>query len=178
LDKVLWRPHCSRDCVCTALCVLSGARSNKSSLIPTGRSCITCAVPGLSGRPSTDEGPINASQADAEAFGDSRRAKAMRFHFAHRGHAHGRIAGDEARFGREAKFNGFECVEDRGPRGPQGNCFGDAGTGLGAEAEAGRGKASEFFERIDRSISCSFVISRVICSWSAVSRSTLRAICS
>jgi len=46
-----------------------------------------------------------------------------------------------------------------------------AGTGLGAEAEAGRGEASEFFKRIDRSISCSFVISCVICSWSAVSRS-------
>jgi hypothetical protein len=34
--------------------------------------------------------------------------------------------------------------------------------GLGAEAEAGRG--SEFFERIDCPISCSFVISCVICS--------------
>jgi hypothetical protein len=51
-------------------------------------------------------------------------------------------------------------------------------TGLGAEAETGRGEGSEFFERMDRSISCSFVISRVICSWSAVSWSTLRVICS
>jgi len=66
--------------------------------------------------------------------------------------------------GREAKFNEVESVEDRGPRGPQGNYFGGAGTGLVAEAEAGRGEASEFFERIERSISCSFVISRVICS--------------
>jgi hypothetical protein len=33
--------------------------------------------------------------------------------------------------------------------------------GLAAEAEAGRG--SEFFERIDCAISCSFVISRAIC---------------
>jgi hypothetical protein len=50
--------------------------------------------------------------------------------------------------------------------------------GFGAGAEAGRGEDSEFFERIDCSISCSFVISRVICSWLALSWSTLRAICS
>jgi hypothetical protein len=54
-------------------------------------------------------------------------------------------------------------------------------TGLGAEAKTGRGEDgedSEFFERFDCPISCSFVIWRVICSWPAVSWSTLRVICS
>jgi hypothetical protein len=54
-------------------------------------------------------------------------------------------------------------------------------TGLGPKAEAGRegrGEGSEFFERIDCSISCSFVISRVSCSRSAVNWSMLRIICS
>jgi hypothetical protein len=50
--------------------------------------------------------------------------------------------------------------------------------GLGEEAEAGRGEGSEFFERIDCSISCNFVISRVICPWSAANWSRLRVICS
>jgi hypothetical protein len=40
--------------------------------------------------------------------------------------------------------------------------------GLGVEAETGRGEGSEFFERTDCSISCNFVMSRVICSGSAV----------
>jgi hypothetical protein len=35
-------------------------------------------------------------------------------------------------------------------------------TGLGVEAETGRGEGSEFLERMDCSISCSFAISRVI----------------
>jgi hypothetical protein len=46
-----------------------------------------------------------------------------------------------------------------------------------AEAKTGRGGDSEFFERFDCPISCSFVISRAICSWPAVSWSTLRVIC-
>jgi hypothetical protein len=54
----------------------------------------------------------------------------------------------------------------------------EAGRDTGLGAEAGGGEDSEFFTRIDCPISCSFVISRVICSWSALSWSTLRAICS
>jgi hypothetical protein len=51
-------------------------------------------------------------------------------------------------------------------------------SGLGEEAELGRGEDSEFFERTDCSISCSFAISRVMRSWSAVSWSSLSVICS
>lgn len=51
-------------------------------------------------------------------------------------------------------------------------------TGLGAEPEAGRIEGSEVFERADCLISCSFVISRVICSWPAVNCSAVRVICS
>jgi hypothetical protein len=50
--------------------------------------------------------------------------------------------------------------------------------GAAADAELGRGGGSEFFERTDCSISCSFAISCVIRSWSAVSWSSLRLICS
>jgi hypothetical protein len=52
------------------------------------------------------------------------------------------------------------------------------GTGMGAEAESGSGEGSEFLALLDCSISCSFVISPAVCSWSAVNWSRLRIICS